>query len=113
MGGASDVSSASAGRCAGLLAGGLLYADRSVRLVTVEREPLAVVEPAQAEEVPLPQRLMPHGLRRTHASILAALGEEPRYVRAQIGHTDAPFTLRSTRTRYDETTASGIGCAAS
>ena len=46
---------------------------------------------AEGEE-PLP-RLTPHSLRRTFASVLVALGEDPAYVMAQMGHTDAKFTL--------------------
>lgn len=44
--------------------------------------------------VPLPDGLTPHGLRHTYASILIALGKNPRYVMGQIGHTDPGFTLR-------------------
>lgn len=43
---------------------------------------------------PLPDGLTPHGLRHTFASILVALGEDPRYVMDQIGHTNPGFTLR-------------------
>jgi integrase len=43
---------------------------------------------------PLPERLSRHGLRHTFASILVALGEDPRYVMGQLGHTDPAFTLR-------------------
>ena len=35
----------------------------------------------------------PHSLRRTFASILVALGEDPSYVMEQMGHTDPGFTL--------------------
>lgn len=42
---------------------------------------------------PLP-RLTPHSLRRTYASVLVALGRDPAYVMAQLGHTDAAFTLK-------------------
>lgn len=42
----------------------------------------------------LPPRLTPHGLRHSFASLLVALGEDPRYVMAQLGHTDPTFTLR-------------------
>jgi len=38
--------------------------------------------------------LTPHSLRRTFASILVALGEDPAYVMAQMGHTDPSLTLR-------------------
>jgi integrase len=47
-----------------------------------------------AGQAPLPPGLTPHGLRHTYASILIALGKNPRYVMAQIGHTDPAFTLR-------------------
>lgn len=42
---------------------------------------------------PLPSGLTPHGLRRTFASLLFALGETPPYVMAQMGHTSANLTL--------------------
>jgi integrase len=45
-----------------------------------------------AGEVPMP-RLHPHALRHTYASVLAALGEDPRSVMAQIGHTTPTFTF--------------------
>jgi integrase len=35
-----------------------------------------------------------HKLRHTFASILVALGEDPRYVMGQLGHADPTFTLR-------------------
>jgi len=47
-----------------------------------------------AGDAPLPPGLTPHGLRHTYASILIALGKNPRYVMEQIGHTDPAFTLR-------------------
>jgi integrase len=36
----------------------------------------------------------PHKLRDSFASILVALGRDPAYVMAQLGHTDPGFTLR-------------------
>jgi len=42
----------------------------------------------------IPEGLTPHGLRHTFASVLCAVGENPRYVMGQIGHADAAFTLR-------------------
>jgi integrase len=42
---------------------------------------------------PLPERLTPHSLRRTFASLLFALDEPPPYVMAQMGHTTANLTL--------------------
>lgn len=35
-----------------------------------------------------------HGLRRTFASVLVAIGENPNYVMGQMGHTDPQLTLR-------------------
>lgn len=40
-----------------------------------------------------PERIGPHELRHTFASILSAVGEDPRYVMGQLGHADAGFTL--------------------
>ncbi len=42
---------------------------------------------------PLPNRLTPHSLRRTFASLLFAIGETPPYVMAQMGHTTPNLTL--------------------
>jgi hypothetical protein len=41
----------------------------------------------------LPERLTPHSLRRTFASLLVALGEPPTFVMGQLGHEKAEFTL--------------------
>jgi len=49
---------------------------------------------AEAGEVPLPERLTPHKLRHTFASLLVALGVDPGSVMDQLGHTDPAFTLR-------------------
>jgi integrase len=43
---------------------------------------------------PLPERLTPHSLRRTFASILYALGEDPGIVMDEMGHTDPALALR-------------------
>ena len=43
---------------------------------------------------PLPRGVTPHKLRHTYASVLIALGRDPRYVMEQLGHTDPKFTLR-------------------
>ncbi len=43
---------------------------------------------------PLPERLTPHGLRRTFASVLYALGEDPGVVMDEMGHTDPALALR-------------------
>jgi len=49
---------------------------------------------AKGERTPLPEGLTPHGLRHSFASLLLALGEDPRHVMGQLGHTDPAFTLR-------------------
>jgi integrase len=49
---------------------------------------------AKADEVPLPERLTPHKLRHTFASLLVSLGVDPGSVMDQLGHTDPAFTLR-------------------
>ena len=43
---------------------------------------------------PIDVGLRAHGLRRTYASLRAAVGDDPAYVSTQIGHTDPTFTLR-------------------
>jgi integrase len=40
------------------------------------------------------ERVSPHSLRRTYASIRAAAGDSPVYIAEQIGHTDFGFTFR-------------------
>jgi integrase len=47
----------------------------------------------QHEVESLPERLTPHSLRRTFASLLFAIGEPPPYVMAQMGHTTPNLTL--------------------
>jgi integrase len=42
---------------------------------------------------PLPEKLTPHSLRRTFASLLFAVGEAPPYVMTQMGHTTPNLTL--------------------
>jgi integrase len=50
------------------------------------------LEKAEAELLPV--GLTPHSLRRTFASLLVALGEDPVYAMGQLGHTDPTLTLR-------------------
>ncbi len=49
---------------------------------------------AERGEHPLPEGVTAHKLRHTFASILIALGRDPAYVMAQLGHADPGFTLR-------------------
>jgi integrase len=41
----------------------------------------------------LPEPLTQHALRRTFASVLFALGHDPRYVMDQIGHSNPTVTF--------------------
>lgn len=41
----------------------------------------------------LPERVTPHTLRRTFATLSLAAGRDPRWVMGQLGHTDARLTL--------------------
>jgi integrase len=49
---------------------------------------------AQRGGQPLPLGITPHKLRHTFASVLIAIGRDPIYVMAQLGHTAPVFTLR-------------------
>ena len=49
---------------------------------------------AERDQHPLPRGVAPHKLRHTFPSILIALGRDPRYAMAQLGHTDPKVTLR-------------------
>lgn len=49
---------------------------------------------AEAGEPTLPEGLTPHSLRRTFASFLYAIGENPAVVMAEMGHTDPGLALR-------------------
>ncbi|MFI5009344.1 MAG: tyrosine-type recombinase/integrase [Solirubrobacterales bacterium] len=49
---------------------------------------------AKRGHAPLPEGLTPHSLRRTFASVLYALGEDPGIVMDEMGHTDPSLALR-------------------
>lgn len=49
---------------------------------------------AKEDASPLPERLTPHSLRRTFASLLFALGRTAPEVMDQLGHTDPKLALR-------------------
>jgi integrase len=40
------------------------------------------------------ERVSPHSLRRTYASLRAALHDDPAYIAEQLGHEDPTFTIR-------------------
>jgi integrase len=46
----------------------------------------------EAGEAPLPS-LTPHGLRRTFASVMYAIGEDPGAVMDDLGHTDPKLAM--------------------
>lgn len=58
---------------------------------TVER---ANTNLADRKMPPLPERITPHSLRRTFASVLYALGEDPGVIMDEMGHTDPALALR-------------------
>lgn len=58
---------------------------------TVKRASEQLVKHGKA---PLPERVTPHSLRRTFASILYAIGEDPGVVMDEMGHTDPGLALR-------------------
>jgi integrase len=43
---------------------------------------------------PIGDRVSPHSLRRTYASVRAAAGDHPVYIAEQLGHEDPGFTFR-------------------
>jgi hypothetical protein len=42
----------------------------------------------------LSERVSPHSLRWTYASVRAACGDDPVYIAEQLGHEDPTFTIR-------------------
>jgi hypothetical protein len=48
----------------------------------------------KAGPAPLPEKLTPHPLWRTLASVLYALGEDPGTVMDEMGHADPCLALR-------------------
>jgi integrase len=49
---------------------------------------------ADSDIEPISERVSPHSLRRTYASLRAALRDDPVYIAEQLGHTDPAFTFR-------------------
>jgi integrase len=49
---------------------------------------------AELDIEPVSERVSPHSLRRTYASLRAALRDDPVYIAEQLGHTDPAFTFR-------------------
>lgn len=54
----------------------------------------ANVQLEQAGIEPISERVSPHSLRRTYASLRAALRDDPVYIAEQLGHEDPTFTFR-------------------
>jgi integrase len=64
----------------------------SRRLKTaIERANVTLIE---AGIEPIGERVSPHSLRRTYASVRAASGDDPVYIAEQLGHEDPTFTIR-------------------
>lgn len=61
------------------------------------------------DQPPLPEGITPHSLRRTFASVLYAIGEDPGVVMDEMGHTYPALALRvyrqSMRRGHDEKAA--------
>jgi integrase len=51
-------------------------------------------DPSEPVFEPISERVSPHSLRRTYASIRAGAGDSPIYIAEQIGHSDFGFTFR-------------------
>lgn len=49
---------------------------------------------ADADIEPISEKVSPHALRRTYASLRAALHDDPVYIAEQLGHEDPAFTFR-------------------
>lgn len=49
---------------------------------------------AELDIEPISERVTPHSLRRTYASLRAAAGDHPVYIAEQLGHEDPGFTFR-------------------
>ena len=73
--------------------GGRLNASNVRRRLLAEFVRRANERREAAGEMLLPQRVTPHTLRRTFASLALAAGRDPRWVMGQLGHTDARLTL--------------------
>jgi len=59
--------------------------------VTITR---ANVRLGELDVEPISDRVSPHSLRRTYASIRAALRDDPVYIAEQLGHEDPAFKFR-------------------
>jgi integrase len=61
------------------------------RLKTAIKQANVKLEGLRVETIS--DRVTPHSLRRTYASLRAASGDDPVYIADQLGHTDPRFTL--------------------
>jgi integrase len=84
----------STSRSGGRYGGGEKHSPSNIRnrvlRPAVERANTALRKRGEQE---MPSDLTPHSLRRTFASLLVALGRDPAYFMAQMGHTTANLTL--------------------
>jgi integrase len=65
---------------------------RRVLALAVERANVVLEDDGQEL---IPERLTPHGLRHTCASLLAAVGWHPHRAMTHMGHADSRFTLNA------------------
>jgi len=74
---------------------GAMFTTNNVRKrVLAPAVKLASEQLIAAGYAPLPDSLTPHSLRRTFASVLYAIGEDPGIVMDEMGHTDPALALR-------------------
>lgn len=76
------------------LGGGVMSDDNFRKRVLKKTVARADANLTTAKLAPLPASLTPHSLRRTFASILYALGEDPGTIMDEMGHTDPGLALR-------------------
>lgn len=81
----------------------LVFPTATGKMISADNFRARVLRPAVAQanedlaaryQAPLPQGITPHSLRRTFASVLYALGEDPGVVMDEMGHTDPALALR-------------------
>ncbi len=78
----------------GTSTGGLFTATNIRKRVLAPAVELASATLVKHGFAPLPDGLTPHSLRRTFASVLYAIGEDPGIVMDEMGHTDPALALR-------------------
>jgi integrase len=78
----------------GTSAGGPFTATNIRKRVLTPAVELASRRLVEVGFAPLPSKITPHSLRRTFASVLYAIGEDPGIVMDEMGHTHPALALR-------------------